>query len=160
MTPTPHCEIYIDGASRGNPGPAGIGVVFIQSSTHAEPKGRANGAESLTPIHQFSRSLGETTNNVAEYQALICALQEASRHGYHSLIVKSDSELLVRQMNGRYKVRNPNLRRLYDLALHLVQGFQRCSIQHIPREQNRLADRLAGRAADHQRQSSTVVTDA
>lgn len=155
MRPTPSCEIYIDGASRGNPGPAGIGVVFIEPSTGIAQQT----TQALIPIHQFSKSLGETTNNVAEYQALICALEEAVRHGYQTLMIKSDSELLVRQMNGQYKVRNPNLRRLHGAALQLLQSFRHCSIRHIPREQNTLADRLAGHAADHQQPSPAVVTD-
>ena len=164
MKPTPNCEIYIDGASRGNPGPAGIGVVFMEPRIHTESRDAANGAgqsrgQTVKPARQFSKSLGETTNNVAEYLALIYALQEALRHGYHTLIIKSDSELLVRQMNGQYKVRNPNLRRLYDMALSLVQSFQHCSIRHIPREQNTLADRLAGHAADHQGRSSVMLAE-
>ena len=151
MRPTPSCEIYIDGASRGNPGPAGIGVVFIEPSPRS--------ARAVIPIRQFSKSLGETTNNVAEYQALICALQEASRHGYQTLVIKSDSELLVRQMSGRYKVRNPSLQLLHHTAVVLTRNFQHCSIRHIPREQNARADRLAGHAADHQPPSSAALSD-
>ena len=133
MTPTRSYDVYIDGASRGNPGPAGVGVVFLDGSRH--------------PIRQFSKSIGETTNNVAEYLALIYALQEALQAGYASLSVKTDSELLARQVNGQYKVRDARLRLFYDLALHLVRGFARCSIEHVPRSQNTLADRLAGQAA-------------
>ncbi len=131
MKPTRSCEIYIDGASRGNPGPSGVGVVFM-----AEQR----------PVKEFSKYIGETTNNVAEYLALIYALQEALRSGYTTLAVKTDSELLARQTNGQYKVRDPQLRVLHDLAQHLIDGFLRCRIDHIPREQNTLADRLAGQA--------------
>ena len=95
MTPTRSYDVYIDGASRGNPGPAGVGVVFLDGSRH--------------PIRQFSKSIGETTNNVAEYLALIYALQEALQAGYASLSIKTDSELLARQLSGQYKVRDARL---------------------------------------------------
>ena len=133
MTPTQRYEVYIDGASRGNPGPAGVGVVFTDGSA--------------TPLREFAQYLGETTNNVAEYLALIYALQEALRHGYTALRVKTDSELLARQVNGIYRVRHPQLRLFHDLVLHLRGGFQEVSVEHIPREQNTRADRLAGLAA-------------
>ncbi|MBI2496329.1 MAG: ribonuclease HI family protein [Candidatus Omnitrophica bacterium] len=129
MRPTRSCEVYIDGASHGNPGPAGVGIVFMDCS-----------------VRQFSKYVGETTNNVAEYLALIYALQEALQQGYTALTVKTDSELLARQINGVYKVRQAHLRLFHDLALHLAQGFRVFSIAHIPRSQNRLADRLAGQA--------------
>ena len=132
MKPIPSCEIYIDGASRGNPGPAGVGAVFLD--------GKAK------PVRRFSKYLGETTNNVAEYLALVYALQEALREGYAVVTVKTDSELLARQINGQYKVRDPQLRWLHGLALHLVQGFVRCEVVHVPRTQNAAADRLAGQA--------------
>ena len=132
MKPIQNCEVYIDGASHGNPGPAGIGVVFV--------------GEQAKPIRRFSHYLGETTNNVAEYLALLYALQEALQAGYTGLTVKTDSELLARQINGQYKVRDPQLRLFHDLACHLVRSFHRWSIEHVPREQNRLADRLAGQA--------------
>jgi len=83
---------------------------------------------------------------VAEYLALIYAMQEALRYGYTALAVKTDSELLARQLNGQYRVKNAQLRLFHDLAMHLAQGFRRFSIEHIPRDQNTLADRLAGRA--------------
>lgn len=134
MRPTRSCEVYIDGASHGNPGPAGVGIVFMGSD--GEPQ----------PIRQFSKYVGEATNNVAEYLALIYALQEALQQGYTALTVKTDSELLARQINGAYKVRHAHLRLFHDLALHLAQGFRGFSIAHIPRSQNRLADRLAGQA--------------
>jgi ribonuclease HI len=132
MKPTQSCEIYIDGASHGNPGPAGVGVVFVDKNAK--------------PILKFARSIGETTNNVAEYLALIYALQEALQHGYSAVAVKTDSELLARQVNGQYKVRNAQLRLFHDLAVHLMRGFSQCTIEHIPRAQNTLADRLAGDA--------------
>ena len=127
MTRTRRCEIYIDGASRGNPGPAGIGVAFVGGP-------------------HFSTYLGETTNNVAEYLALVYALQEALRAGYTDVTVRTDSELLARQLNGEYQVRNGQLKLFHDLAADLIRGFHACRIQHIPRTQNALADRLAGQA--------------
>ena len=103
------------------------------------------------PVQEFSSYLGETTNNVAEYLALVYALQEALRSGYTAVTVKTDSELLERQMNGRYKVRDERLRLFHDLARHLAQGFRRCVIAHVPRTQNILADRLATQAVRTQR---------
>ena len=146
MTPTRSCEVYIDGASRGNPGPAGIGAVFIDG-----------GAQ---PTRQFSQFLGETTNNVAEYLALVYALHEAFHAGYTSLTIKTDSELLARQVNGQYRVRDPLLRLFHDLALHLMRGFARCRVEHIPRTQNALADRLAGQAVKKGSGSLTIEPSA
>ena len=142
MTPPRSGEVYIDGASRGNPGPAGIGVVFMD--------GKAR------PVRQLSRYLGETTNNVAEYLALVYALQEALRAGYAALTVKTDSELLARQFSGRYRVRDARLRLFHDLARHLAEAFSACQVQHVPREQNALADRLAGRAITAHRASAVL----
>lgn len=136
MKPTRSCEIYIDGASRGNPGPAGVGAVCLGED------GRG-----ASPVWQLSESIGHTTNNVAEYLALIYALQEALQRGYTTVTVKTDSELLARQLSGQYQVRDAHLRLFHDLARHLVRGFQRCVVSHVPRTENRLADRLASQAA-------------
>ena len=142
MMPIHSCEISIDGASRGNPGPSGIGVVM------RDGKGT---------IREFGHYIGETTNNVAEYLALVYALQEALQAGCASVSVKTDSELLARQVNGQYKVRDAQLRLFHDVVQHLRRGFSHCSITHIPREQNVRADQLAGHAvksrisADRQR---------
>lgn len=133
MTAGRRVEISIDGASRGNPGPAGVGVVFTASDG--------------TIVRELSKAIGETTNNVAEYLALLYALQEALKGGYTSVAVNTDSELLAFQLTGRYKVRDATLRVFHDLALHLIQGFRQFDIRHIPREQNRRADRLASHAA-------------
>ena len=135
MKPIRSCEVFIDGASLGNPGPAGIGVVFLDGDAK--------------PIRQLSKYLGETTNNVAEYLALVYALQQALRDGYDALTAHTDSELLARQMNGQYRVRDPRLRLFHDLALELSKGFARFSIDHIPRGRNAAADRLAGAAVRH-----------
>jgi ribonuclease HI len=137
MRRTRSCEIYIDGASRGNPGPAGIGAVFLAPGSDGAGK----------PLRQLSKPLGVATNNVAEYLALIYALQEAAAAGYNDIRVRTDSELLVRQLNGQYKVRQPHLRVFHDLARQLIRGFDAFGIAHVPRERNRAADRLAGQAA-------------
>ena len=143
MSTSLRCEIYIDGACHGNPGPAGVGVVFMDGAGHGPDE------KTAVPRRQFSKYIGETTNNVAEYLALVYALQEALRGGYTELTVKTDSELLARQLNGRYRVRDRQLRLFYDLSIHLMQGFRVCRIHHIPRTQNVLADRLAGQAVKH-----------
>ena len=133
MKPIHSSEVYIDGASLGNPGPAGVGVVFVDAHAH--------------PVRQFSKYVGQTTNNVAEYLALLYALQEARQAGYTRLTVKTDSELLARQVSGQYKVRDPQLRVLHDLALHAMGALRGCAVHHIPRTLNASADRLAGLAA-------------
>lgn len=134
MPATRSCDVFIDGASRGNPGPSGIGAAFYDGGA--------------SPVKQLSRPLGHTTNNVAEYLACIYALQDALQEGYSAVAVKTDSELLVRQLSGQYKVRDPLLKLFHDLVVHLMQGFERCTVTHVPRTQNKVADRLAGQAAD------------
>ena len=134
MTTNPGCEIYIDGAIRGYPGLASIGVYFKNSPS--------------SPAHSFYRYIGETTNNVAEYFALIYGLEEAWQLGYRSVKVKTDSELLARQIDGQYKVRDPNLRLLHNFSSYLIARLKSFSISHIPRELNTQADRLANQAID------------
>ena len=124
----------IDGASRGNPGPASYAVIL------RKPDGSV--------AHQISKYLGHHTNNVAEYHALIAALDYAARHGLRVLRVRSDSELLVRQMNGLYRVKDTKLRPLHERAKKLAQGIPHFSIQHVRRELNQAADRLANQALD------------
>lgn len=126
---------YIDGAARGNPGPASYGVVV------RAPDGRA--------IESLSKYVGRTTNNVAEYYALIAALDYAHAHRIAKLRVSSDSELLVRQMQGRYKVKSADLKPLHERARKLAAGLAHFSIEHVPREQNAEADALANAALDH-----------
>lgn len=125
---------YIDGGARGNPGPAGSGAVLMDP----------DGQERI----RMKRYLGETTNNVAEYSALVMVLEKAVALGIESLEIRSDSQLLVRQMSGRYKVKSPNLIPLFLKAQALARGFERVVYTHVPREQNRLADRLANEAMD------------
>lgn len=124
----------IDGASRGNPGPASYAVIL------RDPSGKV--------ILEFAKKLGRDTNNVAEYYALLAALDFASSHGIASLRIRSDSELLVRQMQGRYKVKSADLKPLHERASKLVRQFSYCVFEHIPREMNREADALANRALD------------
>ena len=125
---------FIDGASRGNPGEAGCGVVFKD-------------AEGAT-LAELSRPLGEATNNVAEYEAFITAVEEAVRRGWLDLKVFADSELLVRQLTGVYRVRNPALKELYDKALSLCRALERWSIEHVGRGGNVRADELANHAIE------------
>ncbi len=124
----------IDGAARGNPGPAAYGVVIRR------PDGR--------PLDELRRYVGRATNNVAEYYALIAALDYAAAHGIRKLRVHSDSQLLVRQMQGRYKVKSADLRPLHERARKLAAGLEYFSIDYVPREQNREADALANAALD------------
>jgi ribonuclease HI len=128
---------YIDGAARGNPGPAAIGVVFYAG---ARPEG--------DPVLEWGAGLGCATNNMAEYQALLSALGKALDLGAKDLTIRSDSELLVRQMNGKYRVRQPHLKVLYGQAKQLESGFERVCYEHIPRTENRRADKLANQALD------------
>lgn len=123
-----------DGASRGNPGPAGIGVVLEAEGTGERRELRAY--------------IGETTNNVAEYRALILALEEAEKLSPPSVTVLSDSELLVRQLNGEYRVKSANLRPLYLEAVRMLRRLPAARILHVGREENDQADLLANRAID------------
>jgi ribonuclease HI len=125
---------YCDGGSRGNPGPAGFGV-YIQDSA-----GRA--------LAELSEYLGVHTNNFAEYSALLAALDFAIVNGHRSLRVISDSELMVKQMKGQYRVNSPELRPLYEQARQRVPKLDHFQIQHVLREKNRHADRLANLAMD------------
>lgn len=125
--------LYVDGASKGNPGPSGIGVVVCDA-----------GGKVLAEI---KRTLPETTNNIAEYQALICGLEEALVRKASEVCVRSDSELIVKQSSGQYKVRADHLKPLAEQVKQLAGGFHRVIFQQIPREQNKLADRLAKNAS-------------
>src|SRR5579859_1774037 len=131
----PHQIIaHIDGASRGNPGPAAYGVVLE--------------SEDGTHLAALSKTLGHTTNNVAEYHALLAALEYAAEHRIRRLKVFTDSELLARQIQGAYKVRSPDLKPLYERARSAIARLESFSIQHVRREQNSEADRLANLALD------------
>ena len=123
----------VDGGSRGNPGPAGYGVRIEQDDGS---------------IVELKESLGTATNNIAEYNGLLAALRWAVEHDLASLHVRSDSELLVKQMRGEYRVKNPGLLPLYEEARSLVQRLGRVRFEHVRREHNAEADRLANEAMD------------
>jgi ribonuclease HI len=125
---------YIDGGARGNPGPAGYGVRV------EAPDGNA-----LAELHG---ALGIATNNVAEYNGLLAALQWAVNHGHRELHVKADSELLVKQMRGEYKVKHPGLQPLAVRARLLVMQLDRVTFEHVRREYNKDADRLSNLGMD------------
>ncbi len=128
---------YIDGASRGNPGKAAYGVRVL------DPRGRE--------VARFGRYLGRATNNHAEYQGLIAALRWAVEQGVGALQIRSDSELLVRQMQGRYRVRSPTLRPLYQRARELAGRIALLQIEHVGREDNAEADSIANEVLDRHR---------
>jgi len=130
-------SLYVDGACRGNPGPAGAGAVLYG------PKGDLRAEE--------SRYLGEATNNVAEYQALLLGLELALKHEVKNLSIVSDSELMVRQLKGAYQVKKTHLLPLWRQALQSLQKFQSYTLTHMDRSFNTEADRLARQAIDRQR---------
>lgn len=125
---------YIDGGSRGNPGPAGYGVQIVD--------------ETGAVIAELHGALDHTTNNVAEYTGLLAALAWAVDHGHQALHIRSDSELLVRQLRGEYRVKNAGLQLLYQDARALIGRIGRVSFEHVRREFNKEADRLANLAMD------------
>jgi ribonuclease HI len=131
----------IDGASRGNPGPAAYGVILRD----------ANGREVL----RLAKRIGRETNNVAEYYALLSALDYATAHGITALRIRSDSELLVRQMQGRYKVKSDGLKPLHERAAKLARQLGYFALEHVPREMNSDADALANLALDGSSVAST-----
>ena len=124
----------VDGGARGNPGPAGYGAYI-------------RGADGK-PIAQLSEYLGIKTNNFAEYSGLLAALEYEITHGYRALKVISDSELMVRQMNGQYRVNSPDLKPIHEKALNLVRQLDKFAIEHVLRAKNQHADRLANDAMD------------
>jgi ribonuclease HI len=128
----PSARAWIDGASRGNPGEAGFGVLLETDQVSEE----------------ISGYLGKATNNVAEYAALIAVLKLAADRGVERLVVYSDSQLLVRQVNGAYRVKAPHLVPIFLQALKLRQTIPEFTIEHVAREENKEADRLANQAID------------
>ena len=121
--------IYTDGVSRGNPGLAAIGAVIKDEQSRL--------------LISTSRRIGVATNNQAEYEAVIAALEEAIKLGTGRVDIRSDSELVVRQLNGQYRVKNPRLKSLHQHVKHLLGQFEGFAITHVPREQNAEADHLA-----------------
>lgn len=136
---------YIDGGARGNPGTAGFGV-YLEDDDGRE-------------VASLFGYLGERTNNVAEYAGLLAALRYAVDHGVKRIAIKSDSELLVKQINGVYRVKNPTLQRLAARARKLMGGLERITIEHVRREKNVNADRLANMAMDTRSQQPEGVAD-
>ena len=126
--------VHVDGGSRGNPGPAAYGVTVED----------ANGAL----VAELSKFLGRATNNVAEYHGLLAALEFALEHRHLRLRVLTDSELMARQIEGRYKVKSPDLKPLFARARQMIQQLEHFSIRHVPRERNAHADSLVNQALD------------
>jgi ribonuclease HI len=125
--------IYTDGASRNNPGEAGAGILILQDDA---------------PVEKIARYLGRTTNNIAEYRAAIIGLEYAVKQGASRVKLFADSELLVKQLNGQYKVKNEGLKPLYGKAKELIAEIGSVAVQYIPREMNTEADALANKAID------------
>jgi len=130
--------VYVDGGARGNPGPAGAGVVVTDAAD-----GQA--------LWEGGLFLGHATNNVAEYQGLLAGLRTAAALSADEVEIVSDSQLLVRQMIGQYRVKNEKLKELHGRARELVTGFARCSFRHVPRSENTRADGLVNQAINLKR---------
>jgi ribonuclease HI len=133
--PIKRVVINCDGAARGNPGPAGAGAVVV--------------AEDGAVLAEVAEGLGETTNNVAEYTAAIRGLEEAERLGAREVLLRSDSLLMINQLTGRFRVKTAHLRPLHDRVRELVRAFDRVDFEHVRRERNVEADRLANQGVDH-----------
>ena len=127
-------KLFSDGAARGNPGPAGAGAVLMDA------EGRV--------VARLGRFLGVQTNNYAEYMGLLLGLKHARNLGVKELEVLADSELLIRQLQGRYQVKSPTLRPLYEEATALLEQIPRVKLTHVPREKNKAADEMSNRAID------------
>src|SRR4030042_1186609 len=135
VSPENRLIIYVDGAPRGTPGPAAIGIVI-------------QGHEGSTRM-EISHYIGEATNNQAEYRALITGLEEVARFAADHVDIKTDSKLMVEQIQGNYRVRNAKLKPLFEKATRLLSTYKTYTISHIPRHQNAHADSLANRALDN-----------
>ncbi len=129
-----HCTIYTDGGARGNPGPAAAGVVIL--------------ADDGSVAEEISEYLGVATNNVAEYRALLLALRHALDKGFRRADVCVDSELVVRQLNGAYRVKDAKIIPLHAQVRSLLRRFDEANVTHVKREQNRHADKLVNAALD------------
>jgi ribonuclease HI len=126
--------VHTDGAARGNPGPAGIGVQITTADGEV--------------LAEIAEGLGETTNNVAEYTAAIRGLERAAELGATEVTLRTDSQLLVNQLTGVYRVKTPHLQPLHERVRSLAAGFRRVTYEHVPRERNTDADRLANEGVD------------
>lgn len=134
-----HVVIHTDGGARGNPGPAAIGVLI-----EVEKEGQTEA------IAEIAETIGVASNNVAEYRAIIRGLEEAERLGAGSVTCLLDSMLVVEQLNGRYRVKSPDMKPLYERVKELSQAFSLVTFQHVRREQNTEADRLVNLALDRE----------
>jgi ribonuclease HI len=132
--PGPRLIVHTDGGARGNPGPAGIGVVVT------EEDGRV--------LEEIAEGIGLATNNVAEYRAAIAGLRAAADRGARAVLLRSDSRLLIEQLAGRFRVKKPTLQRLHEEARALMKRFDDVALEHVPRELNADADRLANAGID------------
>ena len=130
---------YIDGGARGNPGPAGFGVRIER--------------EDGTLVEEFCESIGVATNNVAEYRALILTLRRALDEGCRNVDIRMDSELVIRQLEGKYRVKDPKMRPLHAAAVKLLAMFERADVRHVRREENKLADKLVNAVLDAREES-------
>ena len=126
--------VYSDGASRGNPGPAGAGAVLLD--------------ERGAVLRRLGKLLGRETNNIAEYQGLLLGLRAALEMGARDIEVRADSELMIKQLKGDYRVKNEGLKPLFAEAQALLRKFDRVKLRHVPREENKLADEMSNRAID------------
>jgi ribonuclease HI len=132
--PQRRVRVFSDGAARGNPGLAGAGAIITDTDGNV--------------LERVGRFLGETTNNVAEYKAVILGLHRAQEMGAREVELRADSELVVRQLLGKYAVRNAALKPLHAEATALLNSFSRYDVKHVPREENTLADDMSNRAID------------
>ena len=129
---TKKVSLYVDGGARGNPGPAGLGVVIFSTTGKK--------------LKEFNKYIGIATNNIAEYNAVIYGLQEALIEKAEEIELCLDSELVAQQLKGEYRVKDSKLKPLFEQALHLISGFKKVDIKHIPREKNKEADKLVNKA--------------
>jgi len=125
-------QLFIDGAARGNPGQAGLGVVIKD--------------ENKKTIKEFYKYIGVATNNIAEYNALVYGLQEAHMLGAEEVELNMDSELVAQQLKGEFRVKDPKIKLLFDQAIHLINGLKKFEVVQIRREENKEADKLANKA--------------
>jgi ribonuclease HI len=132
--PGPRLIVHTDGGARGNPGPAGIGVVVTDEA------GRV--------VAEIAEGIGPATNNVAEYRAAIEGLRAAADHGARRVLLRADSRLLIEQLAGRFRVKNPTLQRLHEEARAVMKRFDEVALEHVRRELNADADRLANQGID------------
>jgi ribonuclease HI len=128
--------LFADGGSRGNPGPAASGAVLLDATGEL--------------VEEVAAYLGTATNNVAEWTALVLGLEAASKRGIRRLAVRLDSELVVKQLRGEYRVKKPELQPLHRRALALLRHFEHVDVRHVPRKENALADDLVNRVLDLQ----------